>query len=607
MSSTATVPREKDTFGGLLRDKETPEQALRRLERSPIYTSIIASDEGQRLLEAATAQIETQPNGGLPMETPQVHPKRKRGQGSLEALAETAALEGEADPLLEIVPNAEVHSPDDGHVHVTDDDGSIVAVLEQGDVVERAVAAIPDEPASEILICVGNNHVPGCAHFPREAKARSKTKIIAEAPATEPIHKPNPTDGIRLMDLDLSLVDVGENVRIDPGELEELVASISDVGVLQPIKAIGPGPDGRYRAVWGQRRILASRLADKDTIPAIVEAAADVDAPGARRSIEQLAENLIRKDLNPIEEAEALRAILDADPELTQVDLAARLGRSGPWISNALRLLGLEDTAKEAVRSGKLSGSHGRALANLQPKVQASLAAEAVEGKRSTRDLEQSIKWRTDEQAAKDATAKRTEKWIPKLIEALADTPAGTKIYVGVNSYQFDTDAIVKAIRGAGWATTNEYAQHRPAAGKCDCKVVRVEFNRKWTVEPGCLDHRHADRQRNVQKVEDDTARKANVEREKLLLEALLPALEAIPTPILILAHGDTWQTPGLVKAVQTGELTEDQLRAKVAAAMVDRVRASTTWNDRIGAVQAALEGLLAMFAIQLTLDNAGE
>jgi ParB/RepB/Spo0J family partition protein len=122
-----------------------------------------------------------------------------------------------------------------------------------------------------------------------------------------------PRETQRLEEISLDLVDVGANVRVDAGELEELAASIVELGVLQPVK-VTPMANGRYRLLWGQRRVLASRQAGKTTIPAIVDIEDDqlADA-GARRSIEQLAENLQRKDLNPIEEAVALREVLDAD------------------------------------------------------------------------------------------------------------------------------------------------------------------------------------------------------------------------------------------------------------------------------------------------------
>src|SRR5690349_15886367 len=141
---------------------------------------------------------------------------------------------------------------------------------------------------------------------------------VAAAPVTRVAPTPRPV--AILDDILLELVDVAENVRTDPGDLSELMASIAELGVQSPVKGTAQA-DGRYRLVYGQRRVLASRELGRQRIPAIVEPPSDVDAVGARRSIEQLAENLIRKDLNPIEEAVALREVLDGDPDLSQAEL----------------------------------------------------------------------------------------------------------------------------------------------------------------------------------------------------------------------------------------------------------------------------------------------
>src|SRR3954469_18759015 len=113
---------------------------------------------------------------------------------------------------------------------------------------------------------------------------------------------PAPRPLASLDDILLELVDVDDNVRDDVGDLTELQASIAELGLLSPVK-VTTQPDGRYRLVYGQRRVLACRALGRLKISAIVEPASDVDQTGARRSIEQLAENLQRKDLNPIEEA----------------------------------------------------------------------------------------------------------------------------------------------------------------------------------------------------------------------------------------------------------------------------------------------------------------
>lgn len=476
--ATSEVPRGTDTFGGLLRHGETPEQALRRLEKTKAYTRTIGTDEGQRLLAAATAQVVAAPNGGIP-------PKRSGCRGGHP---------GWRDYIC-IACGKDVRGKHPG------------AFRDAGDGPPVAQASWV-EPTTE-LTCVGSNHVPGCEH------------LSTRRPAA------------RLEHLPLASIDVGENVRADPGSLEDLVASIDELGILQPVRAIGPNSTGRYRLVWGQRRYLACIQLGLSTIPALVEASADVDAPGPKRSIEQLAENLQRKDLNPIEEALALRAVLDGDPDLTQEALADKLGRSRPWLSNSLRLLSLAEPALEAVRSGTLSASHGRALAGLAPAVQVSIVESGV--KQSSHQLEQTIAWRVDEAENKRKVAERTDKQIPKAIAALEAAGVAKDIaIVAPYSYNLDSERLQAGIKKAGWKL--EHGSYgRGAASKCACKAVRLEFERKWVVTPACIDVRHVDRQRNADQLASKAERELLERRLGVLREAIAGALTAaaLPDPIL--------------------------------------------------------------------------
>ncbi|MFP7834444.1 ParB/RepB/Spo0J family partition protein [Marisediminicola sp. LYQ134] len=143
-------------------------------------------------------------------------------------------------------------------------------------------------------------------------------------------------------------------------ELAELVTSIREVGVLQPIVVrpltdAAPG-EPRYELVMGERRLRASKIAGLETIPAVVKNTAD-DA----MLRDALLENLHRANLNPLEEASAYQQLL-ADFGITQDELATRIGRSRPQITNTIRLLRLPETVQSRVAAGVLSAGHARAI-----------------------------------------------------------------------------------------------------------------------------------------------------------------------------------------------------------------------------------------------------
>ncbi|MGH8964120.1 MAG: ParB/RepB/Spo0J family partition protein, partial [Actinomycetes bacterium] len=146
----------------------------------------------------------------------------------------------------------------------------------------------------------------------------------------------------------------------DDGELDELIASISEIGVLQPI-VVRPdaGDADRYELIMGERRWRATQAAGLDTVPAIVRETDDGDMLR-----DALLENLHRAALNPLEEAAAYRQLLD-DFGCTHEELATRIARSRPQISNTLRLLKLPPLVQRRVAAGVLSAGHARALLSL--------------------------------------------------------------------------------------------------------------------------------------------------------------------------------------------------------------------------------------------------
>jgi ParB family chromosome partitioning protein len=171
--------------------------------------------------------------------------------------------------------------------------------------------------------------------------------------------------------------------RFDEDTLVALAESIKVRGVLQPI-LVRPIPGGTYELVAGERRWRAARLAELETVPAIIRHHDDA------ASLEvALVENMAREDLNPIEEARACAALTE-ELGLSREEVGQRVGRSRVAVSNLIRLLDLPDKALEAIETGSLSEGHGRALLLASDHAdRRSLARSAVEGGWSVRELEQ--------------------------------------------------------------------------------------------------------------------------------------------------------------------------------------------------------------------------
>ena len=174
----------------------------------------------------------------------------------------------------------------------------------------------------------------------------------------------------------------------DEDELAELVHSIREIGLLQPVvvRPVQGGAEPRYELVMGERRWRASQLAGTGTIPAIVRSTAD-DA----MLRDALLENLHRAQLNPLEEAAAYGQLLD-DFGCTHDELATRIRRSRPQISNTLRLLKLPPAVQRRVAAGVLSAGHARALVGVVDPDQADrLASRVVAEGLSVRALEEIV------------------------------------------------------------------------------------------------------------------------------------------------------------------------------------------------------------------------
>ena len=198
--------------------------------------------------------------------------------------------------------------------------------------------------------------------------------------------------------LDTKAINVEEGIRqiIDREPLDELVTSIKQHGILQPI-VVETVEDGRYKLQIGRRRVAAARIIGLEKVPALVLD----DRLEAEKSIAiMLVENLQREDLDPIDEAEAYATLKDMG---TKVSAIARLvGKERTYVSHSLRLLRLHPRVREAVRQRTIPREHALALLRLEPEQQLSLAEEVREKgltMQETRDrvrglLGKELKWR---------------------------------------------------------------------------------------------------------------------------------------------------------------------------------------------------------------------
>jgi ParB family chromosome partitioning protein len=184
----------------------------------------------------------------------------------------------------------------------------------------------------------------------KRGMGRGLSAILPESASSEAVGD--------LRELPVSLIKPNPKqprTRFDPEALAGLASSIESSGVVQPL-LVRSLHDGSYELIAGERRWRAAQQAGLEKVPVIVR-----DSEQAERLQVALIENMVREDLNPVEEARACAALVD-DLGLSKEELARRVGRSRPAVSNLIRLLALPDEALELLESGELSEGHGRAL-----------------------------------------------------------------------------------------------------------------------------------------------------------------------------------------------------------------------------------------------------
>jgi len=242
----------------------------------------------------------------------------------------------------------------------------------------------------------------------RGGLGRGLGALIPTAPDEEEL------TGARLEELRLDSIEPNPRQPrevFDQDALDELVASIREVGVLQPVVVRELEP-GRYQLIMGERRWRACREAELPVIPAIVR---DTSDDALLR--DALLENLHRQQLNPLEEAAAYQQLLE-EFGATHEELADRIGRSRSHVSNTLRLLNLAPAVQRRVAAGVLTAGHARALLVLEDgEAQDRLAARIVAEGLSVRAVEEIVATRGDEPRER---ARRTRDTPPPELMALA-------------------------------------------------------------------------------------------------------------------------------------------------------------------------------------------
>lgn len=221
--------------------------------------------------------------------------------------------------------------------------------------------------------------------------------------------------------------------EFDEQSLSEFAESIKEHGVIQPI-IVKKSIKG-YEIIAGERRTRASKMAGKDTIPAIIRDFSDQEMMEIA-----LIENIQRKDLNPIEEAEALAKIIETS-NITQEEASKKFGKSRSYITNILGLLRLPEKTKQYVREGKISMGHAKVLSKFSDEEQINtLADEIIENGLSVRDIE---KIASNTEIPKKNKIKREPVYNARhtIYESIMRERIGTKVKIGTKKIEIPYDS----------------------------------------------------------------------------------------------------------------------------------------------------------------------
>ena len=229
----------------------------------------------------------------------------------------------------------------------------------------------------------------------RRALGRGLSALLSDSPTTS---------SEQLVDLDIDLIEPNSlqpRTSFDEERLNELAQSIRSNGIIQPV-LVRPISDGRYQLIAGERRWRAAQRAELRRIPAVVR-----DVPEDKILELALIENIQRQELNPIEEAQAYKGLIET-LGLTQEMVAQRVGRDRTFITNYLRLLRLPEDIQKLLEQEKISMGHARALLGVDdPDIQRKIAQNIIEQNLSVREVERTIRKIINGESAPDAVPSR--------------------------------------------------------------------------------------------------------------------------------------------------------------------------------------------------------
>src|SRR4051794_5866526 len=280
-------------------------------------------------------------------------------------------------------------------------------------------AVATEEPPAPPLPTASRPETSAPAQFSAGSDAIQRTdEAPPEPPAAAAAEELAPVPGARFAELPVSAIEPNPKQPrhvFDEEALEELKTSIQEVGFLQPIVVREIG-DGRYELVMGERRWRAAQAVGRDTIPAIVR-----DTRDDAMLRDALLENIHRANLNPLEEAAAYQQLLE-EFGVTHEELARRIGRSRPQISNTIRLLNLPAPVQRRVAAGVLSAGHARALLGLDDgEAQEQLALRIVAEGLSVRATEELVSLALSDGPTKKSAPTRRPKVHAPALNDLAD------------------------------------------------------------------------------------------------------------------------------------------------------------------------------------------
>jgi ParB family chromosome partitioning protein len=254
------------------------------------------------------------------------------------------------------------------------------------------------------------------------------TETVPDKPAAET--KPVKTNGQDIVQLSIDKLvhNPGQPRKtFDETELKELADSIKTYGIIQPIIAADNG-DGSYIIIAGERRTRAAKLAGLDSVPVIIR-----DYTDQKKLEISLIENIQRTDLNPIEEAAAYKNLMDFS-NISQDELAMRVGKNRSTIANALRLLKLPIEIQKSIEGGAVSSGHARALLSVtEQKARDKLYREILDSGISVREAEKRAAALSVEKPGKEKSAAKKNKGRPPEVDAMVEkfiSRLGTKVVI---------------------------------------------------------------------------------------------------------------------------------------------------------------------------------